>query len=59
MEIFRNLSFILIFGMGERTGGEVYLNEAVNVDHQSLGPADDKLVHTGNGMRPVRKQNTL
>lgn len=39
--------------------GEVYLNEAVNVDHQSLGPADDKLVHTGNGMRPVRKQNTL
>lgn len=45
--------------MGERTGGEVYLNKAVNVDHQSLGPADDKLVHTGNGMRPVRKQNTL
>lgn len=26
------------------------------MDHQSLGPADDKLVHTGNGMRPVKKK---
>lgn len=31
-------------------GDKSYLNERVNVQHQSLGPADDKLIDTCNSM---------
>lgn len=34
-------------------GGTTHLYEGVNVVHQSLGSADDELVNTGYGMRPV------
>lgn len=33
------------------------LNKTVYVDHQSLGPADDKLIHTCDGMGPSKNQN--
>ena len=37
-----------------------YLNKGINVQHQSLSPTDDKLIDTGNSMRPRNKiQNTL
>lgn len=29
------------------------LNERVDVQHESLSPADDELIDAGNGMRPA------
>lgn len=37
------------------TESATHLNESVNVFHQSLGPAYDELVNTGDGMRPARE----
>lgn len=29
------------------------LDERVNVQHEGLSPADDELIHAGDGMRPA------
>lgn len=37
-----------------------YLNKGINMQHQSLSSTDDKLIDTGNSMRPRNKiENTL
>lgn len=37
---------------------DAHLDEGVDVVHQGLGSADDELVHTGDGMRSIGRENS-